>query len=318
MAGRGRQLTGALFPYLRLAKLPLCFLVGLSALFGAMVAGGTPGRATIVTVFGVFLAACGAASLNSLQEKELDGAMRRTRERPLPRGEIGTLVAGVQAGLLLTFALALLLAAGTAPTTLLTATAVLLYNGVYTPLKRTTSLAIVPGLLSGALPPYIGWLAGGGAPLAFAALLLFALLVLWQVPHVHLILLDNSEDYRCGPLPTLLTCLTAPGLHRLLLPWVGGLVCLMMMFAVLPLAMPTAYRIAIVANALLLPLVLLPLAARARKGGYRSLFLVLNLFILLHMGVVAAGRVAATPQTGTAISTMEESMEIDWAYLRKN
>ena len=318
MAGRGRRLTGVVLACLRLAKLPLCLLVGLSALFGAMVAGGAPDRAAIASVIGVFLAACGAASLNSLQEKELDGAMRRTRERPLPRGEVGPLFAGVQAGFLLLLALGLLFGGESQSATLLTATAVLLYNGVYTPLKRTTSLAIVPGLLAGALPPYIGWLAGGGEPLAFAAVLLIALLLLWQVPHVHLILLDNREDYRRGPLPTLLTILSAAGLRRLLLPWVGGLSCLMMMFAVLPLAMPPACRVAIVANAVLLPLVLLTLAAKAREGRYRSLFLVLNLFLLLHMGVVAVGRVAALPQPGTANSTTEETMQIDWAYLRKN
>jgi heme o synthase len=243
MAGRGERLiAGYTLAYARMAKLPLAAFIGLSTLFGAIVAAGRPTLEIVPVVLGVFLVACGGATLNSLQERTLDGTMRRTRDRPLPAGKVRPREALWQA--LLLIAAGILLQALVCEdhwSLLLTATAVVFYNGVYTPLKTRSTMAIIPGLISGALPPYIGWIGGGGEFLAFPAILLIFLLVLWQVPHFHLILLANQEDYHLSTLPHLLRRLSEAGLRRLFIPWVGALACVMMMFAVVPLAMANSY-----------------------------------------------------------------------------
>jgi heme o synthase len=296
MAGRGEQLiAGEALAFARLAKLPLAAFIALSTFFGAIVAAGRPTLEIVAVVFGVLLVACGGATLNSLQERTLDSTMQRTRERPLPAGQVRPRRALWQA--LLLIAAGLLLEAAACEDhwlLLLTATAVVFYNGVYTPLKTRSILAIIPGLISGALPPYIGWIGGGGEFLAFPAILLIILLVLWQVPHFHLILLANQEDYHASPLPHLLRRLSEAGLRRLFIPWVGSLACAMMMFAVLPHAMTNSYRIAVVANALLLVLCFLQLGRVATGKRYRYLFLCMNIFFMLHMGIVATGRMLAT------------------------
>lgn len=296
MAGQGERLiAGVSLAYARLAKLPLAAFIALSTLFGAIVAAGRPTLEIVPVVLGVLLVACGGATLNSLQERTLDGTMRRTRERPLPAGQISAREALWQAVLLIAAGILLqAVACKEVWPLLLTATAVVFYNGVYTPMKSRSILAIVPGLISGALPPYIGWIGGGGEFLAFPAVLLIFLLILWQVPHFHLILLANKEDYHASPHPHLLRRLSEAGLRRLFIPWVGALACVMMMFAVLPQAMTNSCRVAVVANALLLVLCFLRLGRIATEKRYRYLFLCMNVFFMLHMGVVATGRIIGT------------------------
>jgi protoheme IX farnesyltransferase len=296
MAGRGERLIPIdALAFARLAKLPLAAFIALSTLFGAIVAGGRPTLEIVPVVLGVLFVACGGATLNSLQERSLDATMQRTRERPLPAGQVRPAQALWQAVLLIGGGMLLQAVACKNPwPLLLTATALLFYNGVYTPLKSRTTYAIIPGLISGALPPYIGWIGGGGEFLAFLAILLIVLLVLWQVPHFHLILLANQEDYHASPLPHLLRRLSEASLRRLFIPWVGSLACVMMMFAVVPQAMTNLCRIAVVANALVLVLCFLQLDRVATEKRYHYLFLCMNVFLVLHMGFVATGRILGT------------------------
>lgn len=276
---------------LQLAKVPLCLLIGFAALFGAVLASPDLSLPKLLVAIGVFVVATGAASLNSLQELQLDGRMARTRNRPLPAGLLTPVQAGCQAFLLLLLGL-LIVAAGAKELlpAAVTVVAVVLYNGVYTPLKQKSILAIVPGALCGALPAYIGWLAGGGGPIA-TAFLLVALFVLWQIPHFWLVILSYSEDYAAGRLPNLLNRFDEKGLKRLLVTWIGALSSVMLMFGALPYPMSTVIRYGIVANGLFLPAVFFYWLAR-NPANYRFLFIALNCALLLHMVLMCAGRIA--------------------------
>ena len=72
-----------------------------------------------------------------------------------------------------------------------------IYLFLYTPLKLRTPLNTAVGAVAGALPPVGGWVAaaGGLAPGAWA---LFAILFLWQFPHVLAITWLFREDYARG------------------------------------------------------------------------------------------------------------------------
>ncbi len=63
------------------------------------------------------------------------------------------------------------------------------YNLVYTPLKRITAFAVLPGALIGAMPPLIGWTAAGGNPLDMEIMAVAFLLFVGQMPHYWLLLL---------------------------------------------------------------------------------------------------------------------------------
>ena len=81
-----------------------------------------------------------------------------------------------------------------ATTAVLSAVTLVLYVGVYTPLKRRTSFGTAVGAIPGAMPPVLGW-AAAGAPLDAGAFSLFAVLFLWQFPHFLAIAWIYREQY---------------------------------------------------------------------------------------------------------------------------
>jgi heme o synthase len=76
------------------------------------------------------------------------------------------------------------------------------YLFAYTPLKTRTSLSTIVGAFPGALPPVIGWAAARGQ-VEPGAVVLFAILFLWQIPHFLAIAWIYREDYARGGLPML-------------------------------------------------------------------------------------------------------------------
>ena len=65
---------------------------------------------------------------------------------------------------------------------------------IYTPLKRKTPLCVLVGALPGAAPPLIGWAAATGS-LSWDAWILYAMVFLWQFPHVMAIAWMYRSDY---------------------------------------------------------------------------------------------------------------------------
>ncbi|MBM3779840.1 MAG: protoheme IX farnesyltransferase, partial [Acidimicrobiia bacterium] len=176
-------------------------MTAMSGLFLAAPAG-VPLPLLAWTVLGTAFVAGGAAALNQVWERDTDGRMERTRLRPLPHGRLrvgestGFGLALSATGLAaLTFG-ANLLSAAVAAVTLLS------YLLLYTPLKRRTWLSTLIGAFPGALPPVIGWTAATG-DLTLPALVLFAIVFLWQMPHFLAIAWLHRDDYARAGIPLL-------------------------------------------------------------------------------------------------------------------
>jgi protoheme IX farnesyltransferase len=277
---------------LGLAKVPLCFFIGCSTIFGYILADPVITGSTFFSGLGIFVIATGAATLNSMQEYQVDGELERTKNRPLPKGLLTPIQAGVQALFLLFIGLMILFAASKTSLPVLIATfAVFLYNAIYTPLKKRTVLAIIPGAICGALPPYIGWLGGGGEVVSYSGALLIVLFVLWQVPHFWLVLLTFKEDYKKSNLPNFLKQFREQSLKRFFVTWIGSLVLVMLMFLILPVHLGWISRVIIIINACLLVVAFLYGLAIRKTSDYRILFIFLNFALFLHMAVLVAGRV---------------------------
>lgn len=177
--------------------------IGLLASAGAgggwLMAVGPVGEEMALALAGAFLLSCGCSALNQLQERDVDALMERTRDRPLPAGRMRPAIAlALALAWLAAAALALALAPGGFSAAALVPLTVLVYNGLYTPLKRRTSLAMLVGGVSGALPPVVGFAAAQGLPAALSdprSLLLAGVFYAWQVPHFWLFALSRREQY---------------------------------------------------------------------------------------------------------------------------
>src|SRR5439155_17386895 len=171
--------------YLMLTKPRVAILVLFTVACGSLLAaGGSPDWLLLChTILGTALVAGGASALNQLLERDSDGLMWRTENRPLPAGRLlpmEVLLFGAALGGAGVAYLALVvrqpLAAVVATITFLS------YVFVYTPLKRRTTLNTLIGAVPGALPPVIGWVAVRGS-FDPEIVSLFVVLFLWQVPH---------------------------------------------------------------------------------------------------------------------------------------
>jgi protoheme IX farnesyltransferase len=157
----------------------------------------------LTALLGTLLMAFGSSVWNEVQECAQDAQMVRTRNRPLPSGRVSMATGILLGGALAASGFAILLLAHGWSTALLGLLALVWYNGVYTPLKRVTAFAIIPGALIGALPPAIGWAAAGGDPRSPAVLSLCLVFFLWQVPHFWMLMMLHDRDYGRAQFPTL-------------------------------------------------------------------------------------------------------------------
>lgn len=283
---------GWLVPWMQLTKLPLCLLVAFSSLLGSVLAGPVQMPRIALTTMGMLLLTCGCATLNSLQEIQLDASMARTKKRPLPEGRIlGNQAATLALLLIVAGILVLYLGSHLLRTLGLTLIAVVLYSGIYTCLKKKTVAAIIPGAISGALPPYIGWTAAGGDPFSLTALFLSLLFILWQVPHSLLILLRHKDDYLDNALPSLIKLLPESSLKRICIVWVGAFTSCVLFFSVVPVGLTVALKLLLHISVWFLFVVFWVQLNRARKPDYRFLYIYLNLYLFFTMTILAGGRI---------------------------
>ncbi len=176
----------------------------------------------VFLLLGTVLLAMGSSALNEVQERAHDARMPRTAHRPLPRGAF---TPGAATTLALAFAAAgfgtLVLSHGL-PTALLGLLAFGWYNGLYTPLKRVSAFAVVPGSLIGSLPPAMGWVAAGGSLADPGFLALGFVLFIWQVPHFWLLQALHAKGYGQGGFPTLRDHFRPDQVHRLIFTWMAA------------------------------------------------------------------------------------------------
>jgi protoheme IX farnesyltransferase len=165
--------------------------------------GVPPLYLVVVTVLGGSLAAGGANAINMVVDRDIDALMERTRNRPLVTGEMTPPAALSFALGLEVAAFALLWSRVNLLSAVLAVSACLFYVFVYTLwLKRTSRQNIVIGGAAGAVPTLIGWTAVTGQ-LAWAPVVLFAVIFFWTPPHFWALAIRYREDYSAAAVPML-------------------------------------------------------------------------------------------------------------------
>lgn len=205
---------------IEITKLRITFFVTVTTMFGFIAATNSISAKIILPAIGILLLACGSAALNHYQERKTDVMMDRTKNRPIPSGRISasnTLM--ISAVLIILGSILLFIGSG-----LIALSFGLLnliwYNAVYTPLKKVTPLAIIPGSLVGAIPPIVGWVAGGGNLFDPQIILISFFFFIWQIPHFWLLLMVLDKDYQQAGFPTLTQIFNQRQLGRITFVWI--------------------------------------------------------------------------------------------------
>ncbi|MGI9301532.1 MAG: heme o synthase [Gammaproteobacteria bacterium] len=191
--------------YLELCKPRVVALMVFTALVGMLIAapGNVPFDALIFGLLGITLMAGSAAAINHLVDRNADALMRRTRNRPLPSGQLDARSCLIFAFTIGTAGMLLLILFVNTLTAVLTLVSLVGYAVIYTMfLKRATPQNIVIGGAAGAMPPMLGWTAVTGQ-VDPGALLLFLIIFTWTPPHFWALALYRKEEYAKTGIPML-------------------------------------------------------------------------------------------------------------------
>jgi heme o synthase len=273
-----------------LGKIRISVAVAFTTFTGYILSHGKFDRGFVLPFAGIFLLACGASAFNQLQETETDRIMKRTAGRPLPSGRISNWSALIIA-LAYFISGSLVLYFGPGLLTLLVGISTFVwYNLIYTPLKKVTAFAAVPGSMVGALPPLAGWVAGGGSLADPKALALGFFFFMGPIPHFWLLLLKLGKQYESASLPSLTQLLTNEQIKRLTFVWIAAT-------AISALALPLfglQDKIWSVSLIILLSLgliiIFIPLLSRKKPFNVGKSFVLINVYYLFMMFVMIADR----------------------------
>ena len=266
--------------FLELIKFRITVFVMITTVFGYLCATKVFGIELLGAAIGIFLLASGSAALNHLQEAVFDAQMERTKNRPIPSGKISPrsvlyiiLVLSIVGSILLYISSGLV-------AVLLGLLALLWYNAIYTPLKRKTSFAIIPGSVIGAIPPVVVWVTGGGNVFDPQALLIAFFFFIWQIPHFWLLLLAFGKDYEDAGYPTLKKYFNESQLARITYVWIcvtGVTGLLMPLFSIIDISFASAGILILVIGLVIRSAKLLH--ENIDKRSLRKVFLEINLFV---------------------------------------
>ena len=200
-----RPATSVVGGYIALTKPRIIELLLITTIPTMVVAyGGWPPFSLMAYTFiGGTLAAGGANAINMYIDRDIDGLMERTKNRPLVTGLIAPRNALIFAISLEIIAFAVLWAGANVLSGLLALSATFFYVFIYSLwLKRTSKQNIVIGGAAGAVPVLVGWAAVTNS-LGWTPWLLFLLIFLWTPPHFWALAIKHSDDYKAAGVPML-------------------------------------------------------------------------------------------------------------------
>lgn len=165
------------------------------------------------------------------------------------------------------------------------------YNGLYTWLKKKSGFAVVPGAVTGAIPVLMGWSVANGSLLRPEGYFLAFVVFVWQVPHFWLLMLSFGDQYHDAGLPSMLTLFSVPAMKRIILSWTiaSSAASLLLIFIRLVQWNITIYAL-ILLNAFLIFQMFRSFFLNP-SGSNRSLFIAINIFLMLFFMLLMADRV---------------------------
>ncbi|MEM7730545.1 MAG: heme o synthase [Pseudomonadota bacterium] len=215
-------------------------LVVFTAICGLLLAPGSLSGSiglgsALIAIFCIALGAGASGALNMWYDSDIDGAMARTSQRPIPKGVLSPRAALGFGMVMSAAAVWLLLVATNWVAAALLAFTIFFYLVIYTMwLKRSTPQNIVIGGAAGAFPPMVAYASVTGT-VTVDSVILFLIIFFWTPPHFWALALYKQTDYGRVGIPMMPNVHGAPrtrleiivysvllfGLTQL--PWVTGL-----------------------------------------------------------------------------------------------
>jgi heme o synthase len=156
----------------------------------------------LLTMIGSTLVISGALILNNWFEVDLDRKMVRTQKRPTVTGNF-SLNTVLWSGIITSIIGIVLMLFTTLEAAVYSFLGWFVYVVLYTFwTKRRYTLNTVVGSVSGAFTPLIGWAALAPAN-HIVPIVMFCILLIWQVPHTFAVAIKRLEDYSRADVPML-------------------------------------------------------------------------------------------------------------------
>lgn len=156
----------------------------------------------LATALGTGLIIASACVFNNYIDQDIDAKMKRTQRRAMVIGDIseeaawffGSTLGLIGVGVLAKFTNSLVL--------LLGIIGFVSYVFVYTYAKRKTVHATLLGTIPGATPIAAGYVAVTGR-IDLGAVLVFTIMILWQLPHFYAIAMFRRDEYAAAGVPVM-------------------------------------------------------------------------------------------------------------------
>jgi protoheme IX farnesyltransferase len=187
--------------YYRLIKPGIIYANVLTALAGYLYGSKwhITARVLVYMLIGTSLIIAAACIVNNFTDREIDGLMERTKNRALVTGRINWRIALVLATILLTIGIVCIAVEVNYLVLVIGLAAYVIYTIPYAITKRTTPYSTLVGSVPGAASITAGYCAYSDK-LDVSALLLFLIMVFWQMPHFYAIGLRRLKDYKAAGL----------------------------------------------------------------------------------------------------------------------
>jgi len=197
-------MSDTLKQYYRLTKPGIVYGNAFTTLAAFLYASGWHASAALfcATLGGIGLVVASACVFNNYLDRGIDRKMERTKNRPLVTGAIKGPAALAYGAVLGLAGLALLYIYANPLTAAAALFGFLSYVFAYGWAKRASHWGTVVGSIPGAIPILVGYTAVTGR-IDAAAVTLFLILALWQMPHFYAIAMYRLDEYAAAGIPVL-------------------------------------------------------------------------------------------------------------------
>ena len=216
-----------------LARIPISVTVSVVSMLGYLLFTPSLSLNMLATGTGSFFLCAGCSAINQVQEKRTDAYFSRTVMRPLPQGLISSRTALLTGIVWLGISFMMYELADARKCVWLSLFVIGAYNGLYTGLKRRTSLSLLIGSIAGAMPPLMGWVAAGGNVFDSLILSNCAIWYLVQIPHAWMRIDKYRDEYTSRYCPIPVSYFVFVYKRMLLRVWYFAFVCSVMFFVLM-------------------------------------------------------------------------------------